>query len=75
DPRDALMAWLRSADNPYFAKAIVNRVWSNYFGDGIVSPTDDMNLANPPVNEPLMNYLAEEFIKHDFDLKWLHHEI
>ena len=52
DPRDALMAWLRSAENPYFAKAIVNRVWSNYFGDGIVNPTDDMNLANPPVNAP-----------------------
>ena len=75
DPRDALMAWLRSAENPYFAKAIVNRVWSNYFGDGIVSPTDDMNLANPPVNEPLMDYLANEFIQHDFDLKWLHRKI
>ena len=75
DPRDALMAWLRSADNPYFAKAIVNRVWSNYFGDGIVSPTDDMNLANPPVNQPLMDHLADEFIRHDFDLKWLHHKI
>lgn len=75
DPRDALMAWLRSADNPYFAKAIVNRVWSNYFGDGIVSPTDDMNLANPPVNEPLMDDLANEFIKHDFDLRWLHRKI
>ena len=75
DPRDALMAWLRSAENPYFAKAIVNRVWSNYFGDGIVSPTDDMNLANPPVNEPLMDHLAHEFIQHDFDLKWLHQTI
>jgi hypothetical protein len=75
DPRGALMAWLRSADNPYFAKAIVNRVWSNYFGDGIVSPTDDMNLANPPVNQPLMDHLADEFIQHDFDLKWLHHKI
>ena len=75
DTRDALMAWLRSVNNPYFAKAIVNRVWSNYFGDGIVSPTDDMNLANPPVNQPLMDYLANEFIKHDFDLKWLHQKI
>ena len=75
DPRDALMAWLRSAENPYFAKAIVNRVWSNYFGNGIVSPTDDMNLANPPVNEPLMEYLASEFIKRDFDLRWLHQKI
>ena len=75
DPREALMTWLRSAENPYFAKAMVNRVWSNYFGEGIVSPTDDMNLANPPVNAPLMDYLATEFIAHDFDLKWLHRTI
>jgi hypothetical protein len=75
DTRPALMEWLRSPDNPYFAKAIVNRVWSNYFGSGIVNPTDDMNLANPPSNAPLLNYLATEFIQHGYDLKWLHREI
>lgn len=75
DPRPALMQWLRSPENPYFAKAIVNRVWSNYFGIGIVNPTDDMNLANPPSNAALLDHLASEFIKHDFDLKWLHREI
>lgn len=75
DPRPALMAWLRDASNPYFAKAIVNRIWSNYFGIGIVDPTDDMNLANPPSNAELLDHLASEFIAHDFDLKWLHREI
>ena len=75
DPRPPLMEWLRDKDNPYFAKAIVNRVWSNYFGVGIVNPTDDMNLANPPSNAPLLDYLATELIRHDFDLKWLHREI
>jgi hypothetical protein len=75
DPRMALMSWLRSPDNPYFAKAVVNRVWSNYFGTGIVDPTDDMNLANPPSNAPLLDYLANGLIEHDFDLKWLHREI
>lgn len=75
DPRPALMEWLRDESNPYFAKAIVNRVWSNYFGIGIVDPTDDMNLANPPGNAALLEYLAAEFIAHDFDLKWLHREI
>ncbi len=75
DPRPALMEWLRDENNPYFAKAIVNRVWSNYFGIGIVDPTDDMNLANPPSNAPLLDYLAKQFIAHDFDLKWLHREI
>ncbi|MCO8124241.1 DUF1549 and DUF1553 domain-containing protein [Stieleria sp. TO1_6] len=75
DPRPALMDWLRDESNPYFAKAIVNRVWSNYFGIGIVDPTDDMNLANPPSNAALLDHLAVEFIRHDFDLKWLHREI
>ena len=75
DPRPALMQWLRDESNPYFAKAIVNRVWSNYFSVGIVNPTDDMNLANPPSNAELLDYLASQFIAHDFDLKWLHREI
>ncbi|MCC9599572.1 DUF1549 and DUF1553 domain-containing protein [Stieleria sp. JC731] len=75
DPRPALMAWLRDESNPYFAKAIVNRVWSNYFGIGIVDPSDDMNLANPPSNAGLLDHLASEFVAHDFDLKWLHREI
>ncbi|TWU00888.1 DUF1549 and DUF1553 domain-containing protein [Stieleria varia] len=75
DPRPALMQWLRDVDNPYFAKAIVNRVWDNYFGIGIVNPTDDMNLANPPSNGPLLDHLAADFISHGYDLKWLHREI
>lgn len=75
DPRPALMQWLRDESNPYFAKAIVNRVWSNYFGTGIVDPSDDMNLANPPSNAALLDHLAAEFIQHEFDLKWLHREI
>ena len=75
DPRGELMAWLRAPENPYFAKAIVNRVWSNYFGIGIVNPSDDMNLANPPSNGPLLDHLASEFIKQGFDLRWLHRTI
>lgn len=75
DPREPLMQWLRDENNPYFAKAIVNRIWSNYFGVGIIDPADDMNLANPPSNEALMDYLTTEFIAHGYDLKWLHREI
>lgn len=75
DVREPLMAWLRSADNPLFAKAFVNRVWAGYFNVGIVNPPDDMNLANPPSNGPLLDYLAQQFIAHDFDMKWLHREI
>ncbi|MEM6777521.1 MAG: DUF1549 and DUF1553 domain-containing protein [Planctomycetota bacterium] len=71
DPRSDLMSWLRDPNNPYFARAIVNRVWANYFGIGIVNPTDDMNLANPASNEPLLAELTQQFIEHDYDLKWL----
>ncbi len=75
DPREPLMAWLRDKENPYFAKAWVNRVWASYFHRGIVEPADDLNLANAPVNGPLLDYLAAGFIAHHYDLKWLHREI
>ena len=53
DPRQPLMDWLRQKDNPYFARALVNRVWAAYFNVGIVEPPDDMSLANPPSNAAL----------------------
>ncbi len=75
DPRSLIMDWLRSPTNPYFARAFVNRVWANDFGSGIVNPPDDMNLANPPSNAPLLEYLAAGFVAQGFDMKWLHREI
>ncbi len=75
DARQPLMEWMRSKDNPFFAKAFVNRVWANYFNVGIVEPPDDMSLANPPSNRPLLDYLAQGFLDHEFDMKWLHREI
>jgi hypothetical protein len=75
DPREPVMDWLRDPQNPYFARTLVNRVWANYFGVGMIDPPDDMNLANPASNEPLLDYLAKEFIAHNYDLKWLHKEI
>lgn len=75
DPRTALMDWLRNDEKQLFAKAFVNRVWANYFHRGIVEPTDDLSLANPPSNGPLFNYLAQGFVDHGYDMKWLHREI
>ncbi len=75
DPRAPLMEWMRDPENAYFARAFVNRVWANYFGRGIVEPADDMNLANPPVNKELMDYLATQFAAKGYDMKWLHREI
>lgn len=75
DPRTALMDWLRESPTKLFAKAFVNRVWANYFNRGIVEPTDDLSLANPPCNEDLLNHLADGFIANGYDMKWVHREI
>lgn len=75
DPRTALMDWLRNDPKQLFAKALVNRVWANYFHRGIVEPTDDLSLANPPANQELLDYLSVGFVEHGYDLKWLHREI
>ncbi|MCE9603338.1 MAG: DUF1549 and DUF1553 domain-containing protein [Planctomycetia bacterium] len=75
DPRVPLMTWLRDKNNPYFARAWVNRVWAMYFGRGIVDPPDDLNLANPPSNKELLDELARDFIASGFDMKRLHRTI
>lgn len=69
DRRIALADWMVSPDNPYFTRAIVNRVWAAYFGVGIVNPVDDLRLSNPASNEALMDYLCQELIAMDYDLK------
>lgn len=75
DPRQPIMDWMRDAENPYFAKAFVNRVWANYFGTGFIEPADDLNLASPATNPELFDYLADGFIASKFDMKWLHRTI
>jgi hypothetical protein len=72
DPRQPLMDWMRSPENPYFARAWVNRVWAHYFGVGIIDPADDLNLANPPSNAELLDYLTRGFVQNGYDMKWLH---
>ncbi len=71
DRRDDLARWLTSKDNPYFAKAITNRVWSYFFGRGIIDPVDDIRAGNPPSNEPLLAALTKDFTDHNFDLRHL----
>ena len=75
DPRIALWEWMRSSDNPYFAPAFVNRIWDHYFGVGIVDPPDDFNQGNPPSNPQLLDWLAAEFVKQQFDIKHVHRVI
>jgi hypothetical protein len=71
DPRNNLVDWMTSPDNPYFARAICNRVWGHYMGVGIVDPVDDMRASNPPSNPRLLDALARDFVEHKFDLKHL----
>jgi hypothetical protein len=71
DPREALADWVTSPDNPFFARVIVNRVWADLMGRGIVDPVDDLRATNPPSNGPLLDALADDFRKSGHDLKKL----
>jgi hypothetical protein len=71
DPRLALADWMISPDNPFLARAVVNRVWAEFMGRGIVDPVDDFRASNPPSNEPLLDALAKDFVRHGYDLKHL----
>ncbi len=71
DPRAVLADWMTNPKNPYFAQAVVNRTWSSFMGRGIVDPVDDFRASNPPSNGPLLEWLAQDFVKHGYDLKHL----
>lgn len=62
---------MTSPDNPYFTRAIVNRVWAAYLGVGLVNPVDDLRASNPASNPALMDYLCRHLIEQDYDLKTL----
>lgn len=71
DRREHLADWLVSPENPYFARSIVNRVWANFFGIGLVEKVDDVRLTNPASNEELLAAAQQYLIEHDFQLKEL----
>jgi hypothetical protein len=71
DPRQQLAEWMVRPDNPFFARALVNRYWAHFLGRGIVDPPDDMRITNPPSNPELLDALARDFVEHRFDLKHL----
>ena len=69
DGREAFASWLTDRSNPYFAKAIVNRLWKAMMGRGLVEPSDDFRDTNPATHPELLNKLAEDFIEHRYDLR------
>jgi hypothetical protein len=73
--RQKMAAWLTSPDNPYFARSMANRVWSYFFGKGIIDPVDDIRAGNPPSNPALLSYLTKRFVESGFRTKALVREI
>ena len=71
DRRLQLAAWLTAPENPYFARAIANRVWANYMGRGLVEPVDDLRATNPASNEVLLTALADDFVMNGYNVQHL----
>jgi hypothetical protein len=70
--RQTLADWVVARDNPYFARAIVNRTWAYFFGTGLQEPIDEMAGSNTePYHPALLDDLAQGFLEHDYDLRWL----
>jgi len=70
-PREALANWVTAKENPWFAKMAVNRLWALFLGQGIVQPVDDFSDNNPPSHPEVLDLLTEQFVAHDFDLKFV----
>lgn len=71
DARQKLAEWVTSKENPFLARATVNRLWSHLFGRGIIDPVDDIRSSNPPSNGPLLDALAKDFVEHNWDVRHL----
>ena len=69
DDRPELAEWLTDEENPYFAKAIVNRLWKSMMGRGLVEPVDDFRATNPATHPDLLNELAADFRAHGYQIR------
>jgi hypothetical protein len=71
DRRKVLADWMTSPENPWFARATVNRFWRQLMGKGLVEPVDDFRPTNPPADPALLNALARDFVEHHYDVRYL----
>jgi hypothetical protein len=69
--RKALATWMTARENPWFAKAFVNRMWGHFLGRGFYDPVDDMRAVNTPTMPELLERIAADFVAHDFDIAHL----
>ncbi|OAI47600.1 hypothetical protein AYO44_01605 [Planctomycetaceae bacterium SCGC AG-212-F19] len=73
--REKLADWVVAKDNPYFARAVANRVWAQFMGRGLVNPIDDLSEKKKPSHPELLDALTAKMLEHNFDLKWYIREI
>ncbi|MEM0927045.1 MAG: DUF1549 domain-containing protein, partial [Planctomycetota bacterium] len=73
--RQQLATWMTDADNPYFARSYVNRLWGYLMGVGLIEPIDDIRAGNPPTNPELLQHLTDQFVNNGFDTKAILREI
>lgn len=71
DIREALAKWMTRPENPFFARAFVNRVWKHYMGRGLVEDVDDFRITNPPTNPALLDAMTADFAKSGYDIRRL----
>ena len=69
--REQLAQNVTDPRNRYFSRALVNRVWKTLIGRGFVEPVDDFRADNPPAMPEALDYLADEFVASDYDLRTL----
>jgi hypothetical protein len=68
---EALAQWITSPKNPGFARTQVNRIWFNLMGRGLVDPVDDFRATNPATHPKLLDLLADEFVSHGYDARYI----
>jgi hypothetical protein len=73
--KDALAEWVTKPDNPFFARAVANRVWGQFMGRGLVHPVDNVSGSARPTHPELLDALTKELVGHKFDLKWYIREL
>jgi len=68
DPRELFAEWLIRPENPYFARAICNRIWNWLTGRGVIDPVDDMRADNLPSIPGLLEFLQSELVRSNWNL-------
>jgi hypothetical protein len=73
--KEKLADWVVAADNPFFARAVANRVWAQFMGRGLVHPVDDLDEKTESLPAGLLETATKELVAHKFDLKWYIREL